>query len=123
MNLSWSPTWTPLDASFGAVGNVDQHRNQLLTLNEKTPYLNEVLNQGENFIVVKWAKAPKDDAESPAESSLRIAQEKAYTAMQFALKNTRERMEKTKKIVKNDKAIAELRQALGDNEGGMPLGR
>jgi len=125
MNLNWTPvTWTPLDSTLGAVGSVDEHRSKLVSLSEASPYLGEVLNQGENFIVVKWAKAPKEDAAAKNdETALRLAQEKAYAAMQFALKNSREKLEKSKKIVKNDKAISELRQALGDTDSGMPLGR
>lgn len=129
LGLSWAPnTWSPLDSTLGGIGNIDDYRSKLLSLNKASPVLKDTLNQGEHIVVVRLASnqdaksAEPDMEDNSTGTPSRLAQEKAYQALQFFLKNEREHMEKTKKIVRNDSAIFQLKQALGDNEG-MPRNR
>lgn len=124
LGLSWSAvSWSPLDSSLGALGSVDTIRSKLMTLSGSNPLLKEVVPQAENFVVVRWTAPKKGDEEKPAdETPSKLAQDKAYSAMQFFLKGAREKLEKAKKIVRNDSAVAQVKQTLGDMEAS-PFGR
>ncbi len=130
MGMSWTPaSWTALDSSLGPISNIGEHRAALLNLTSSAPYFKEPIRQSDTTFAVVRLSMKKDDKAADSEGDLspsKLAQDKAFSALGYFMQEERTRLEKAKKIVKNEGALAQLKKSLGDDTpndfGGFPMG-
>jgi parvulin-like peptidyl-prolyl isomerase len=128
LNLKWTDPqkWSPLEDRLGPVSQLSpENLSGLVSLNSKNKIMKTTLTSGDSIYIVQWTDTPKKAPSSknpmmPNDDSPRIVsdEEKAEEAYRFYLAKRYENLEKSKKIYKSEKILAELNQAVAPQAEG-----
>jgi parvulin-like peptidyl-prolyl isomerase len=97
------PEWSPLEDNLGFLGNVSSHISDLLSLNEANRYTKRAIPVADDLVIVKWISNKDASANEVASGS-----DKANEAFSFYLQRRFESLEKSKKIFRSQKILAQM---------------
>lgn len=102
--------WAPTEDQMPGVGNVDAHLKDILALSGQSPFLRKPLPRGDSYVLLRFVSF--EDAKDEAVDEFGLAQKKAEEAFNYYLQTRFEELEKDKKIVTSESALAKIREAV-----------
>jgi parvulin-like peptidyl-prolyl isomerase len=115
LGLKWtSATWTPTSDTI-AGASVGDARTALVQMDKAGTLLGQTLQQGDAQVLVRYLGPDTSDPPTDQNQKLvRIETEKFQNAYEFFMKQKFDELEKKKRIVKNEKQLAELKAAFDE---------
>ncbi len=113
LSLKWSESleWTPASERLGPVSQISSDSiGELMALSASQKLLKSTLTQGDTLYLVKWVDNSAN--KKAQELTPKAGEPKSEEAYRFYLTKRYERLEKTKKIYKSEKILAELNNAV-----------